>query len=141
VTNAGGVPAAVGVMNGSRSSAIHCPSPGSAGAMGTFIGAGGQPTSGSVNVGASAGVVGSPSSSCTSCAVVPCEKRAFHLSSAVNATAFTHCIRSSPNQGIARTRSTDQVTTLPGRAFASGTTRTHDSPETARGPPGSITIG
>ena len=75
-----------------------------------------------------------------SCAVVPCEKCAFHLSSAVKATALTHCMRSSPKDGMARTRSTAQVSTLPGRAFSSGTTRTYVSPETARTATGSSTI-
>ena len=48
VMNEGGAPG-VCVMNGSLSSAIHSPSPGNAGESRGFIGAGGQPISGSVN--------------------------------------------------------------------------------------------
>ncbi len=62
----------------------------------------------------------SPSSSFTSSAVVPPENATWSLSSAVKATALTHCIFSSPTHGIARTRSTAQVTKLPGASLLVG---------------------
>ena len=89
-----------------------------------FIGAGGHPMSGSVKTGARACLTfAPPRSSATSRSLVSrtnIARARRAQSSAVNASALSHCMFSSPNHGIARTRSTDQVTRLPGRRARRG---------------------
>src|SRR5882724_8068755 len=106
-------------MKGSLSIDVHLPSPCSAGDSIGSIGAGGQPVSGSVF--SLAGALNSPPSSSLTLSEpsspVTLPTMRLKWSTPSNATAFNHCIRSSPNQGSARTRSTAHVTKLPGLAL------------------------
>ncbi len=139
VTKAGALPLGAGVMNGSLSSAIHCPSPGRRGETTVFIGGGGQPILGVGKRRRKRRRLRQPELVLHFLRGAAVRKLRVPTIERVNATALTHCIRSSPNDGIARTRSTAQVTRLPGRARSSRSTRTNSLPDTTLPRVGSMT--